>query len=144
LRANPSENLRLVNLWMLGCTPCLAEFPDLVEIYRRFQGRPFELVTISLDPPADHPKVLKFLQSKQVALSQQTQPSFDKEGRAANNLRYNGDPDALPEALDAEWNGALPHSVLIAPGGAIVWRHNGRVDPLELRRAIVKWLDEND
>ncbi len=143
LRANRSGNLRLVNLWMLGCTPCLAEFPDLVDTYRRFQGRPFELVTISIDPPADHAKALELLRRNHAAVADHTAESLAKEGRTTNNFRFTGDPDALAEALDAEWNGALPHSLLVAPGGAVVWRHTGRVNPVELRRAIVGWLERN-
>ena len=48
--------------------------------------------------------------------------------------------DALVQALDPAWPGPLPHTVLIAPGGKILWRHNGPVDPEELKNAVLKHL----
>ena len=50
-------------------------------------------------------------------------------------------PDKLAEALDPKWGGALPLTLLVAPGGEILWRTNDEIDPLTLRREIVKWLD---
>jgi len=46
----------------------------------------------------------------------------------------------LAEALDPQWNGALPHTILIKPGGGIVYRHTGEIDPQALRRTIVGYL----
>ena len=45
--------------------------------------------------------------------------------------------DALAEVLDTGWQGAVPYTLLIAPGGTVVYRHHGPFDPLALRRAIV-------
>ena len=46
------------------------------------------------------------------------------------------------EAFDKEWNGAVPLTLLIAPGGEVLYGE-GAVDPLELKRAIVKSLKED-
>jgi hypothetical protein len=63
------------------------------------------------------------------------------EGRWPLNVLYTGaSTDALVKALDPEWPGPLPHTVLIAPGGKIVWRHNGAVDPEVLKLKIVELL----
>ena len=115
----------------------------LVDTYRRFQNRPVELVTISLDVPADREKVGKFLTSRHAALSPRTAASVKKEGRSTNNYLFAGNPDDLAEALDPKWSGALPLTLLVAPGGEIVWRGNDEIDALGVRRAIVKWLDES-
>ena len=40
----------------------------------------------------------------------------------------------------AKWQGPLPHTLLIEPGGKVIFRHTGQVDPLELRRAITAYL----
>src|SRR5690606_38674546 len=53
LRENKSGNVRLINFWSTTCGPCVAEFPELVDTYRRFQNRSFDLITISLDPTDD-------------------------------------------------------------------------------------------
>ncbi|BDS08892.1 hypothetical protein NT6N_39320 [Oceaniferula spumae] len=142
LAANKTEKLRVINFWSTTCGPCIAEFPELIETYRRFQNRPVEVITISSDPVKDRAKVEKFLTSQQAALSRRTIGSVKKEGRKSNNYIYTGDNlDHLAEAIDAKWNGALPHTVIITPGGKVIWRHNGRFDAVELRRAIVGYLD---
>ena len=41
------------------------------------------------------------------------------------------------EAVDPEWAGALPYTVLVEPGGKRVYSQQGSIDPLELRRLIV-------
>ena len=141
LAANKSSKLRVVNFWSTTCGPCVVEFPDLVETYRRFQNRPVELVTISLDPVEDEAKVLDFLIKQHAALSPRTAKSVAAEERTTNNYLFKGNPDDLAEAFDPDWAGALPHTLVIAPGGKILWRHSGMVEPAQLRGQIVKWLD---
>lgn len=142
LRANASGNVRLINFWSTTCGPCVAEFPDLVDTYRRFQNRSFDFVSISLDPVADQAKAQKFLAKQHAALSDRTKPALAKEGRTSNNYIFAGEnPDHLAEAIDKEWTGAQPHTVLLSPKGEILWRHNGTVDPVEMRRQIVKALE---
>jgi peroxiredoxin len=118
------------------------EFPDLVDTYRRFQNRNFDLITITLDPPAERPPVKKFLQSRHAALSDNTAPSLKKDGRTSNNYHWIGEnPDTLAEAIDPEWSGALPHTVLLSADGKILWRHTGELDFVETRRQIVNALE---
>jgi hypothetical protein len=45
--------------------------------------------------------------------------------------------DTFGDALDKEWPGPVPYTLLIAPGGKIVYRKAGAIDSLELKRAIV-------
>ena len=60
---------------------------------------------------------------------------------AATNYIYDADDkDKFVEALDPEWEGPVPHTVLVAPGGKVIYRHTGAVDPLELKKAIVGYL----
>jgi hypothetical protein len=42
--------------------------------------------------------------------------------------------------LDPQWDGSVPYSLLIAPGGKIVYRVSGELDLLEMRRRIVGQL----
>src|SRR3954447_22054798 len=46
---NPTNKLRLINVWATWCDPCVAEFPGLISIAQRLSNRDFELITISLD-----------------------------------------------------------------------------------------------
>jgi peroxiredoxin len=143
LRANDSGNVRFINFWSTTCGPCVIEFPDLVDTYRRFQNRNVDFISITIDPPARREAAKKFLDSRHAALSERTKPSLEKEGRTSNNYIWTGDnPDRLAEAIDAEWTGALPHTVVVAPGGEILWRHTGEIDVVELRRQILRGLGD--
>ena len=141
LAKNDSNRLRLINVWATWCAPCVAEFPELVSLARRMSSRDFELITISMDDPKMQPQVKKFLEKQHVAVPSRLKQQLKAEGRAALNHLYTGaSSDALVKALDPEWPGPLPHTVLIAPGGKIVYRKNGQFDPEELKNAILKEL----
>lgn len=139
LRANKGGKLRLINVWATDCGPCVAEFPDLVDAYRRYQRRGFSLVTISMDDPDQRKDAAHtFLKKKHAALSPENVDAFQAEGLETNNYIYRGNPDALAEALDPEWQGPIPYTVLLDGNGEVLWRHQGQVDAIEMRRAIVK------
>lgn len=141
LARNETEKLRLINIWATWCGPCVSEFPELVKINRIYKGRGFELVTISVDEPDQEDKVLDFLKSQHAAFSEPIAPTLEKEGRRTNNYLFSGsDKDALAEAVDPEWRGAFPHTILVAPGGKVLFRQSGEIDPLAVRQAIVGHL----
>jgi peroxiredoxin len=142
LRENKSGNVRVINFWSTTCGPCVAEFPMLVDTYRRFQNRNVDFITISMDPAEDKAKARKFLESRHAALSNRTKPSMEKEGRTSNNYIWIGDnPDKLAEAILPEWTGALPLTVIISPTGEILWQHGSEVEAVELRTEILKGLE---
>ncbi|SHJ92321.1 Peroxiredoxin [Rubritalea squalenifaciens DSM 18772] len=139
---NDTGKIRLINVWSTTCGPCIAEFPELIDTYERFQMRPFDIVTISIDPAKDAEKVKKFIAKQHLPLAPRTVESVKKEGRETNNFHYQSDDlDALADALDTEWQGPIPHTLLVAPGGKILYRHTGQIDVIELRRQIVKALE---
>lgn len=142
LAENKTDKVRVINFWSTTCGPCLAEFPDLVDAYERYQTRNFEIITIAVDPEDKTKAVQKFLANQHLPLATFTKDSVAKEGRKTNNYQYSGkDLDGLADAIDADWQGPLPHTVIIAPGGKIVWRHTNQLEPIEFRRAIVKALE---
>ncbi len=142
LRENKSGNVRVINFWSTTCGPCVAEFPALVETYRRFQNRNFDFISISMDPAEDKAKVKKFLESRHAALSDRTKPSMEKEGRTSNNYIWTGgNADKLAEAIFSKWTGALPLTLVISPNGEVIWSDNSEIDVVELRRQIIKGFE---
>jgi thiol-disulfide isomerase/thioredoxin len=129
LRQNDTKRLRLVNVWSTTCGPCVAEFPELVTIHRMYRNRAFELVTIAANFPDEKAEVLQFLQ---------------KQHASCKNVLFSGDDKyKIVEALDPDWNASLPYSMLIAPGGEVLYKVQGPIDPLAVKRAIVKALKED-
>jgi len=124
LRKGNPEKVRLVNFWATWCGPCVTEFPDLVEINRMYRNRDFEFVTVSANYPDEQPEVLKFLTKQQAS--------------NRNLLLGSKDKTTLVEAFDKEWRGALPYTVLLGTKGEVLWKEEGAVDPLELKREILK------
>ncbi|MGD1041615.1 MAG: redoxin domain-containing protein [Sedimentisphaerales bacterium] len=123
---NNSGKLRLVNIWATWCGPCVIEMPELVNINRMYRGRAFEMVTISGDMPSKKNDVIKFLKDKQVSCA---------------NYQFNSeDRTELGEALDKGWEGGIPYTIIIKPGGEIIYRQLGMIDPLEVKKVIIGYL----
>jgi thiol-disulfide isomerase/thioredoxin len=123
---NNSSKLRLVNIWATWCGPCVIEMPELVTINRMYRGRAFEMVTISGDVPGKKDDVIKFLKDKQVSCT--------------NYLFNSDDRTELGEALDKGWEGGIPYTVIIKPGGEVIYSHTGPIEPLEVKKVIVGYL----
>jgi len=125
LLKNDSNDLCLVNIWSTRCGPCVAEFPEFIEINRMYRGREFRMVSINTEGLAAKDRALAFLKKNEASFT---------------NYVFDGDPYALIEAVDPKWQGAIPYTLLIKPGGQVVYRKVGTIDPLELKRAIVEQL----
>ena len=129
LRKNDSGKLRLVNFWATWCGPCITEFPELVTINRMYRHRAFEMITVAANFPDEQKSVLNFLKKQQAS---------------GKNFTF-GEPNKyiLMEAFDEKWNGGLPYTLLISPAGEVLYRQQGEIDALALKRAIVKALKED-
>lgn len=141
LARNDSLNLRLINVWATWCVPCVKEFPGLVSLSRRLGNRDFELITISVDDPKEQAKVQQFLDKQHVAIPNRVKRSLKTEGRKTNNYLFTGtNTEALFKALDPAAPGPVPHTVVIAPGGKVVYRHAGEVTLSELQTRLIDEL----
>lgn len=121
LLANQGTDYKLINVWATWCGPCVVEFPHFVNMNRMYRNREFELITISMDEMSKKPNALNFLTKKQAS---------------TKNYILNGDKYKFIEALDKKWEGALPYTLFIAPGGKILYAKQGIIDPLEMKKMI--------
>jgi peroxiredoxin len=123
LRANAGDTYTLVSFWATWCGSCVAEFADMQDTLRMYGDRGFNLVTVSANAPDEKEGVQKFLQRKHAT---------------SRNLLFASDDTAeLQKAFDPHWESAVPYTVLIAPGGQVLFSTTGSVDMLELRRKIL-------
>ncbi|HET9826127.1 MAG TPA: redoxin, partial [Chitinophagaceae bacterium] len=89
-----------------------------------YRGRDFEFVSICLDDLSRKDKALKFLKDKQ-----------------ASNKNYIFNIDnkyAFIEAIDPKWQGALPYTMIVEPGGKIVYAKEDIIDPLKIMTLVVE------
>lgn len=122
----PGSKPLLINFWATWCVPCREEFPDLVKIDNEYKGK-IDFITISLDF------------EEEIAT---TVPQFLKEMKAEmpTYVLITPDESTAIAMISKEWNGALPLTVLIAPGGENAFFHQGIVKPAELKAAIDKLI----
>jgi thiol-disulfide isomerase/thioredoxin len=123
LRQNPSGKLQMVNFWATWCAPCVSEFPDLVRTYQLYKDRGFAFTAVSVNDPEGREDVLKFLKEKH---SSQTNYQF-----------ATADVYTLQEAFDPNLPAPVPFTLLLAPGGDVVYQELGAANIPRLRRAIL-------
>jgi peroxiredoxin len=123
LRANAGDDYTLVSFWATWCGSCVAEFADMQDTFRMYSDRGFHLVTVSANMPDEKQSVLRFLERKHAT--------------SRNLLFGSDDTAALQAAFDPKWQSAVPYTVLLAPGGKVLYSSLGSVDMLELRRKIL-------
>ena len=127
MRSNPTDKLLMVSFWTTGCKACLASLPSLLETWRMFRRRDFDFVTVSSNPPEQQDAVLKALQA---------------QFAGARNLQFAAtDVLAMQSTFDARWDPNTAFTVVIAPGGRVVYQQEGPVDILALRRATLANLE---
>lgn len=126
LAKNETDKLLVINVWATWCGPCVAELPEFVTMNRMYRKRNFQLVTISMDEPDDRAAALMTLRENHVA--------------ATNYISTITNRDKLADLLDKEWQGPVPYTLVIAPGGKVLYRKSGPLEPLTVRRAVVDQL----
>lgn len=123
LLKNDTDELLLVNFWATWCGPCIIEYPEFVTLQRMYGERDFQFVSVSMDNPDQEAKVLKFLKGKASALP--------------NYIMNTNDKYEVIEVVGENWDGSLPITLLVEPGGEIAYFVPGTIDLLALKRQIV-------
>jgi peroxiredoxin len=110
----------LVNFWATTCPGCVKEMPELIETYRQYKDRGFEIVAVAMsyDPPN---YVANFAQTRQLPFP----VALDVNGEHAHAF---GDVQLTPT------------SFIIGKDGSILEQKLGELDFVKLRALLDKEL----
>jgi hypothetical protein len=105
--------------------------PEFETMYRMYGHRAFDLVTVSINYPDEKLGVLKAL--------------VNEHATSTNVIMGASDIYGLLAAFDPDWSAAVPYTLLIRPGGEIVYKiQGGNADALKLKRLIIANLADDD
>jgi peroxiredoxin len=123
---NDTSKLRLINIWATWSEPSVKQIEHFIIMNRMYRRRDFELITISADSPAKEKQVLSALKKQQASCK--------------NYLFAQDDIYQLMEAIDKDLLGGIPYTILIEPGGKVIYHRLGLIEPLELKKIIVEYV----
>ncbi len=63
-----------------------------------------------------------------------------QQASCRNHLFAQGDIYQLMKAVDKNLLGGVPCTLLIEPGGKVIYRRLGLIEPLELKKTIVEYV----
>jgi thiol-disulfide isomerase/thioredoxin len=64
--ANYKGKVVLIDFWATWCGPCLAELPNVVEAYKKYHERGFEIIGVSLDRADAREKLVEFTKNREM------------------------------------------------------------------------------
>jgi len=123
LMQNKSDSLRLIVIWSAIDQASVTDFGKFVDMNRMYRRRDFQFISINADGPANSSKALDFLKQSQAS--------------ATNFIFNSNDRDMLNIGIGPKLKGTLPYTLLVEPGGKIVYAKHGAIDPYEVKKAIV-------
>lgn len=124
LKNNYNDNMVLLYLWSLESSSSTGLFDDFIKTHRMYNGRFFEVITLSMDKVENKENVMSFLQEHEAA---------------TKNYLYNPEkPGKLSWVIDPTWSGEPPYCMLIAPESKLLKKWYGNIDLLEVRRYIIE------
>ena len=110
----------LVNFWATSCPGCVKEMPDMVEVYKQYKARGFEIIAVAMsyDPPN---YVQSFVQTRQLPFPV-TLDVNGEHARAFGNVQL------------------TPTTFIVGKDGRILEQKLGEIDFVRLRALLEREL----
>ena len=113
------HRLLVINFWATWCAPCMEEMPMLARMQEKYRDQGLQIIGIAAD---SRENVAKFSQKTQIAY-----PLLPDEMRAIEFSKRLGNRLGL-----------LPFTVMVKPGGQVVFSRMGIIAEQEMIELIVK------
>ena len=138
LTGNDGNVLRVICVWSLKDASCKAGFGKLIGLRRIFERHPLELMTVNCDPAGRRADVLAFLKTHHAAAPGPSRWRPPQVKQPPCNYIFSGDKAKLLAALGKAKKPGTPRTVIIMPGGDVIFTQEGTLDPGALRKRITK------
>jgi len=96
--SNP-DTVYVVNFWATWCKPCIEELPHFEKLQAEYKNQPLKVLLVSMDFESKLPEVVKFAKARQL--------------RSEVYLVSRKSDQELIDAIDKEWSGALPGTLIV-------------------------------
>lgn len=123
---NAQGNAVLVNIWATWCQPCVEEFPDIMNLYEKYQDRGLKIIFVSADFENQTEAAKNFLEKHGVDFA-----TYQKSGKDM----------AFINTLDERWSGALPATWIYDGKGNKRHFWEGKKDHAHFEKAILDVLE---
>lgn len=97
-----SDSVYVINFWATWCRPCVAELPNLLTVWKKYQGEKVQLLLVSLDDKESWPEqILAFARKRTID--------------APLAWLDETDADYFCNLIDRSWSGAIPATLFLKP-----------------------------
>ncbi|RAK65891.1 TlpA disulfide reductase family protein [Hymenobacter edaphi] len=100
LLQRPTDTTYVVNFWATWCKPCIEELPHFEQLRAKYARQKVQVLLVSLDFPSK--------------LDAKVRPFVQKQGLKSRVWLLNEtDQNAYIDAIDRQWSGALPFTLVL-------------------------------
>ena len=118
----------LLNFWSQTCPPCIASYPKLVQMGKKYRGKGLQIVSVNVIDNA------RTRQTWSLPFVKKQKPGFPTYYLNAKN------ESAFIRMIDPKWQGELPADFLYAPNGKKIRSYMGEVNMATLDAHIRQQL----
>ena len=95
----------LINFWATWCSPCIEEFPMIVDLSNSFAEKGLKIYFISADWEDQKEAVIQFL--------------YDHGVEGLSFLKEEGNDNQFIRDIHEDWTGALPYTIIYNKNGEV-------------------------